>query len=483
MAQSRNKARQNSNKQYCHCSPEHRIACLGDVDYLHEGKYYCVMHYPSRNKSDDFKEALIFSIRNNYTCFQGVYFPKKIHFEEYLQQIKGTTEINKAINFNKAVFYEEVFFRRIFFEKKAFFEGTIFKKTVTFNDSTFKDRAIFDSAEFHKVANFQHATFLAKADFCSTSFGGECHFNNAEFFKEVFFGKESENTYGKGVKEKIKSPTTFRSKVKFEQARFRDLVKFVGINFTDQATLSISETIFDKPELILLRNTSLKPEWFLDVVDAREFHFINVNWKTLTKEENLNQNSRHRLLARAYNQLASNAEENSRYEEASNFRQEAFNAEWVDRKDQLNEWAKNIGNILKMPLNCPISSISFYIETWNALKKIFSFLKNPPIPLIHSFYRFTSYYGESWRRAFVILSIILGASTFLYTTSYCVFKDGKQGFDFGEAISYTLRVMALQRPEPQPDNNFAKIVVACETILAPLQLALLALAIRRKFMR
>lgn len=43
--------------------------------------------------------------------------------------------------------------------------------------------------------------------------------------------------------------------------------------------------------------------------------------------------------------------------------------------------------------------------------------------------------------------------------------------------------MALQKPEPLPANRRAKALVLFEIILGPLQAALLALAIRRKFMR
>ncbi len=43
--------------------------------------------------------------------------------------------------------------------------------------------------------------------------------------------------------------------------------------------------------------------------------------------------------------------------------------------------------------------------------------------------------------------------------------------------------MTLQKPEPQPETVEAKTLVAVETVLGPLQAALLALAIRRKFMR
>jgi hypothetical protein len=52
-----------------------------------------------------------------------------------------------------------------------------------------------------------------------------------------------------------------------------------------------------------------------------------------------------------------------------------------------------------------------------------------------------------------------------------------------DALLYSGAVMALQKPEPVPANKRAKLLVLLETVLGPLQAALLALAIRRKFMR
>lgn len=43
--------------------------------------------------------------------------------------------------------------------------------------------------------------------------------------------------------------------------------------------------------------------------------------------------------------------------------------------------------------------------------------------------------------------------------------------------------MTLQKPEPRPETTEAQTLVALETVLGPLQAALLALAIRRKFTR
>ncbi len=55
--------------------------------------------------------------------------------------------------------------------------------------------------------------------------------------------------------------------------------------------------------------------------------------------------------------------------------------------------------------------------------------------------------------------------------------------DWSRATTYSLGVMTLQKPEPRPVTVWAQRLVILETILGPLQAALLALAIRRKFMR
>ena len=61
--------------------------------------------------------------------------------------------------------------------------------------------------------------------------------------------------------------------------------------------------------------------------------------------------------------------------------------------------------------------------------------------------------------------------------------DIGQPLPFIRAFTYSLAVMSLQRPEPKPLTGTAQTLVLLETIFGPLQAALLALAIRRKFMR
>ena len=52
-----------------------------------------------------------------------------------------------------------------------------------------------------------------------------------------------------------------------------------------------------------------------------------------------------------------------------------------------------------------------------------------------------------------------------------------------KALAYSLAIITLQRPDPRPLTATAWFLVLAETILGPIQVALLILAVRRRFMR
>ena len=54
---------------------------------------------------------------------------------------------------------------------------------------------------------------------------------------------------------------------------------------------------------------------------------------------------------------------------------------------------------------------------------------------------------------------------------------------FWDGLNYAMSAALFQRPEPKAHSSWAKTCVSGEIILLPLQAALLALAIRRRFMR
>ena len=108
-------------------------------------------------------------------------------------------------------------------------------------------------------------------------------------------------------------------------------------------------------------------------------------------------------------------------------------------------------------------------------------------------------YGEKVRKAFAALVIIWLVFAFIYwkfgnelwwrPTQQVILVDQRGSpttsvkLTPGDALLYSAYVMALQKPEPLPANKRAKVLVLLETVLGPVQAALLALAIRRKFMR
>jgi hypothetical protein len=109
----------------------------------------------------------------------------------------------------------------------------------------------------------------------------------------------------------------------------------------------------------------------------------------------------------------------------------------------------------------------------------------------------TSKYGESWKRAALILAIILGISAFLYTQFNFIVCQSiilsnktkkevcrEEPLNGWEAVKHSFATATLQKSElRKPSSPSAEWIVTAETILAPIQFALLALAIRRKFMR
>ena len=165
----------------------------------------------------------------------------------------------------------------------------------------------------------------------------------------------------------------------------------------------------------------------------------------------------HRFLAIACRHLAVNAEENHRYEEASKFRYKAMDAR------RLESW----------------HGFAFWKLSW--------------------WYWLASGYGERIWQAFGILLAIWFVAGLLYTrvgfarwepkfaseADVTISKRDDVGapVSFKRALTYSLGVLTLQKPEPRPATTAAQTVVLLETILGPVQAALLALAIRRKFMR
>ncbi len=428
----------------CDCLWYARSACNELPFYKqHEGKRYCVLHYPARDKVAAFDEELERKLDAEDFNFRGVWFPAEVKFDHF-------------------TFTTRADFRAATFSAEAYFDSATFNAEADFHYATFSACAYFDSATFGAVANFHAAIFSAGGRFEYATFNAGAYFNSAAFGEKAFFHATTFSA------EADFRSANFIAEVSFDSATFRDYIRFAGGSenkvFGDESSLSLQFARIEKPDRLSFHTLTLRPQWFVNV-DARKFEFINVNWnwqKINTKQEiqRLKENfvlPAHRLLAIACRNLAVNAEENHRYAEASRLRYMAMDARRLER------WR----------------GFAFWTLGW--------------------WYWLASGYGERVWRAFVVLIGVWLVAAALYTRVGFARWEPRVSTEqeaaearrdeVGEplrvprALTYSLGVMTLQKPEPRPATNAAQTLVMLETILGPVQAALLALAIRRKFMR
>ena len=420
-----------------------RGACAGEPFYRElEDKRYCVFHFPGKEKSADFEQALQRKLENKDFNFRGVWFPNKLSFERF--------EFGTKADFSSANFSAETDFRAATFSAAADFHSATFSAVAVFSGATFSAAADFIGATFSGAAYFfSSATFSAAAYFRAATFSAEAYFSPATFSATADFRY-----------------ATFSAEASFSSATLADHVRFAGEEktevFTDTSRLDLQFARIEKPDRVSFHTLSLRPHWFVNI-DARKFGFTNVDWgrpsinEEISRLEKKKISSPHHLLAIACRNLAVNAEENHRYEEASRLRYRAMEARRRESWRGFAPWRLN----------------------W--------------------WYWLASGYGERvWQAFFVLLGILL-LSALLYNQvgfarwepklasegDVVISKRDDIGapLKFSRALTYSAAVMTFQKPEPRPATTAAQTVVLLETILGPVQAALLALAIRRKFMR
>ncbi|HZT59263.1 MAG TPA: pentapeptide repeat-containing protein [Pyrinomonadaceae bacterium] len=394
---------------------------------------------------DAYFTDVFFSAEADPTAEKGSSFSASAYFSGATFGAKTDFTFTRfeGADFNKARFNAEAFFSGAAFDAKAdisavaYFTSVMFSEKAYFKDTTFSAEAYFVSAAFNMGADFINTTFNMAANFRDVVFGASVDF----------------------------SSTIFRERVNFQSANFKDRIIFAGDDnrsvFSGRASLDLQFPRIEKPDLVSFRSLSLRPHWLVNT-DPRKFDF-NVDWRWSSINEEI-QGLKHkgisqpnRLLAIACRNLAVNAEENHRYYEASKFRYMAMEA------GRLEKWR----------------GFAFLTLGW--------------------WYWLASGYSERAGRAFLVLLGILVLFAVLYlglgfpnwetkttTEKAAVETQSKEPGTWSQlssALTYSLGVMTLQKPEPRPATNAAQSLVMLETILGPVQAALLALAIRRKFMR
>jgi hypothetical protein len=488
------------------------------VSYHSDGNSYCILHYPSFSKTSDFNQTLQRLIENKHCDFSYVWFPTGIFFNEVTFEKTVSFHhaiFNGSVRFDKSIFEKEVGFAFAKFNNFAGFSDSVFQEGCNFYRATFRDNAVFLKAQFNRKAQFREIKFEADVNFSHCVFNKEINFYSSEFYNDAIFNvstfnDESNFSYVTFAKKAYFisiiaqegsdisfNRTIFKGETKFNSAIIKGYVSFSGgdkatisenndlvYRFTtlfegNEASLDLESIRFDDTDKISFHTARLCPSWFVNT-DSRKFTFINILWENIEETRTGINNElakfKHKphifeklsnpktLLKITCRQLSENAENNNRLEEASNFRQMAFELERFERKEKQDLWWNELIACKKIPA------------------RFGEKLRIAPFDFLHFLYRWLSGYGEKWFRALCWLIAIWVIWSFVYWTPLCNFTN-KTEYGFFYWFGYSLNVITLQRPEPKPTDTFTMIILGFEVLLAPLQAALLALAIRRRFMR
>jgi uncharacterized protein YjbI with pentapeptide repeats len=454
--------------------------------------------------------------------FSGATFSKKADFTSVVFHKDAdfsSARFEAVGDFRNCLFMERADFSRANFSIGSFWPAT-FNSSASFYEARFQ-RANFRVSEFKDTANFSYCSFghaefintsfFKTADFFLASFEGQAYFTSATFAEAVRFNMSTFNAEARFTS------STFNGESDFSHSVLKSHVIFSGEydngGFGDGAYCDFRHTEFENPNLVSFHSVTLRPQWFVNV-DCRRFEFTDVRWMGNLRREFIDEAVRDltdrdareerraadrraerrkqaelffpydaraladldnedaealarnanaqrirnrflRLLSITCRQLAVNAEENHRYDEASEFR---FWSMELRRKEGM----KARGRL--------------------------------SVGALHSLYRYLSGYGEEIGRAFVILVALWLFFSALYTqvgfvptemslqpSTYS--NEGGSPQKLTKAVIYSLEVITLQQPNPRPSTPAARLAVVAERILGPIQVALLALAIRRRFIR
>ena len=307
------------------------------------------------------------------------------------------------------------------FESVADFSQSGFGGDVNFRAVRFNGPVEFQAAQFAARAFFIKTRFTAGADFWRCRFLGVTHFGEAVFEDVTFFGD-----------------THFDQECSFQLAVFHDLAYFGLTAFAASADFTQCSALKDmRFEAVALNTVSL-----LDM-DLRRVQFINCRWPKV--------GARHAV----YDEVA--AKDPARVE-----------AVYVRLK-----------HIARAEQNDALFS-DWHFGQMEMRRKAHPARRHNPVSLTN-LYRLLSGYGERPARAGLALVCLLAA---LFASAWlaCSAPDGG-GLSFAQALDATLR-LPLFADGPYAAAPLAHAwLLALGRIAVPVQVLLLAFALRNAFRR
>lgn len=488
----------------CDCLPSARTACESLPFFRQvEDKRYCALHCPTTEKQAQFAAVIEEKLAQRDYNFCGAWFPADVDFTG--------CEFPTDARFTGATFTGDALFAEATFREAADFTGASFRGTAYFSGAIFS-AAHFSHASFDGVVDFIKSTFQAGAIFVSAIFRSDIDFTSA-LFKES--GNFTATIFEKSV---LFVGTTHgrKSTLSFLAARFRDAVAFRQFIAYGALPFDFHTAIFEHPDRVTFQTVAARAFWFIHT-DPRKFHFVDVTWLEGTQGVRPYRYSRtldsamkeEQLLSVAYRRLAANAEENGRYAEAASFRYEAMRMRTRELRRTFWRSVSLVAPVLsKRLLRARVRIVRPIARRFHSARSAFrtratwKHLSDAvhAIDPLHRLYGVSSGYGERAGQALIVLAAIWIIFAAAYRTGDMSWWQPRAALPaaqrsatqpdnrtypitIGDALIYSAGVLTLQKPEPAPRSRIARVLVLLETILGPLQAALFALAVRRKFMR
>jgi len=140
----------------CEARSGYEEACREPYYRSHDGRGYCIFHYPVDDKKEEFREAIQEKIQRGSYDFFEYWFPDEF------ENLKGAS-VDEVANFTGATFAHSVDFTGTKFNR-----GVRFEITTLLGNSIFKRARFagcnFDSVAFSYGAEFDDSLFIADKD-------------------------------------------------------------------------------------------------------------------------------------------------------------------------------------------------------------------------------------------------------------------------------------------------------------------------------
>jgi len=367
------------------------------------------------------------------------------------------SRFNLMVSFWGAKFVGEVSFEQAIFVKGAIFDGSHFVERADFEFTDFEEWVTFGGSTFVEWVTFDFATFGHGPYFFHVIFGKGVSFDHATFEEDAYF-----------LGATFEGPTVFRGRGAVEETN--------GIgkpedNFLFKGDVNFAAVTFKAPVDVIFERVDLSQAYFRETHLDR-VRFIDVKWdeidgrRALHNERNLKKED-YGLLAQLYRQLKKNYEEERDYPGAGDFHygEMEMTRKQYRRAEKWYDWL-------------------FTLEPQDEGKsKKFRWNPNWFNLLLTTVYKHFSGYGEKPGLAFVWIGVILIVPALVYfIEKLVVTPNSGLVSSFAESLTESLAYMTVRLAQ-KPFSAWGKVFKLLQAILGPFQIALVALALRRKFRR